>query len=152
MLIIILAVSLILCAWAVYRHRKKLKEAGLMNFIDGDVEGYNPAVALDMQADLLPYDKKYEFPRDKLKLGKELGAGAFGIVLEATAQGIVPDEEETKVAVKMVKNIASNEVRQQKCISPQNIFVVTFNLLVLIFKINLINELNESTGDASISI
>lgn len=126
-----MAIGLILCAWAVYRHREKLKKAGLMNFVDGDVECYNPALALDMQAELLPYDKKYEFPRDKLKLGKELGAGAFGIVLEATAQGIVPDEEETKVAVKMAKNIASNEVRHQ------NIFVVTFylhfNLLVFIF-------------------
>ncbi|XP_055305941.1 basement membrane-specific heparan sulfate proteoglycan core protein-like isoform X2 [Sitodiplosis mosellana] len=109
-LIFILAVCLVLCAWAVYRHRKRLKKAGLSNFVDGNLDGFNPELALDVQADLLPYDKKYEFPRDKLKFGKELGAGAFGVVKEATAQGIIPGEEETRVAVKMVKNIASNEV------------------------------------------
>lgn len=82
-----------------------------MHFIEGDVDDLNPDLALDMQADLLPYDIKYEFPRNKLKLGKELGAGAFGIVVEAMAHGINGDDDvETKVAVKMVKNIASNEV------------------------------------------
>lgn len=70
----------------------------------------NPDLALDEQAELLPYDKKYEFSRDKLKLGKQLGAGAFGVVVKATAQKILPHEEETTVAVKMVKQTADNEV------------------------------------------
>lgn len=109
-----LLICLVICAWVVYRHRKQLKRAGLINFMDGDVNGFNPELALDVQADLLPYDRKYEFPRNKLKLGKELGAGAFGIVVEATAQGIIAHEEETKVAVKMVKNNASNEVGREK--------------------------------------
>lgn len=109
-LFIILVICAILCAYRYRKLKKLLIKAGLDNFEDGDINGLNPELALNEQANLLPYDIKYEFPRNKLKLGKELGAGAFGIIVEATAQGIVAHEEETKVAVKMVKNIGSNEV------------------------------------------
>lgn len=97
----------------VMRERKRLRDykaAGLANFEEGAVEHINPALTLDEQADLLPYDRAFEFPREKLKLGKQLGAGAFGVVLKAHAEGIRPDEKETVVAVKMVKRIADNEV------------------------------------------
>lgn len=40
------------------------------------------------------------------KIGKQLGSGAFGVVLKAEAYGIVEDEECTVVAVKMVKRQA----------------------------------------------
>lgn len=105
-----MAVCLILCALTSYRHRKRFERAGLAQFEHGYVNGLNPELTLDVQADLLPYDYKYEFPRDKLKFGRELGAGAFGVVLEATAEGIVAHEKETKVAVKTVKDTANNEV------------------------------------------
>lgn len=36
----------------------------------------------------LPYNQKWEFPRERLKLGQVLGAGAFGKVVEATAYGL----------------------------------------------------------------
>lgn len=87
-----------------------MKAAGLFNFEEGNPDGINPDLALDEQAELLPYDKKYEFPREKLKLGKQLGAGAFGVVVKGLAQGILPYEDETTVAVKMVKQTADNEV------------------------------------------
>lgn len=58
----------------------------------------------------MPYNKEFEFPREDLKLGKQLGAGAFGIVVKAVAKGIVHYEEESTVAVKMVKPNADNEV------------------------------------------
>lgn len=89
---------------------KELKAAGLANFEEGSPDSINPELALDEQAELLPYDKKYEFARDKLKMGKQLGAGAFGVVVKAVAQNIVPYENETTVAVKMVKQTADNEV------------------------------------------
>jgi FMS-like tyrosine kinase 1 len=88
----------------------ELKAAGLANFEEGNVESINPEISIDEQADLLPYDKKYEFPREKLKLGKQLGAGAFGVVVKATAEKIIHYEEESTVAVKMVKKQADNEV------------------------------------------
>lgn len=40
--------------------------------------------------------------------GKQLGAGAFGVVYKAEARGIVNAEETTPVAVKMVKKTADN--------------------------------------------
>lgn len=93
---------------------RELKAAGLANFVDGNPESINPDLALDEQADLLPYDKKYEFPRENLNLGKQLGAGAFGVVVKARARNILPYEEETKVAVKMIKPTADNEVSWNK--------------------------------------
>lgn len=88
----------------------ELKAAGLANFEEGNIDSINPDISLDEQADLLPYDKKFEFPREKLKLGKQLGAGAFGVVVKANAENIVQHEEETIVAVKMVKKQTDNEV------------------------------------------
>ncbi|ETN63977.1 pdgf/vegf receptor [Anopheles darlingi] len=87
-----------------------MKAAGLANFEEGNLGCYNPDVALDEQADLLPYNSEYEFPRDRLKLGKQLGTGAFGVVMKATATGIMVNEDETIVAVKMVKKQTDNEV------------------------------------------
>uniref|UniRef100_A0A672QMR6 receptor protein-tyrosine kinase n=1 Tax=Sinocyclocheilus grahami TaxID=75366 RepID=A0A672QMR6_SINGR len=60
----------------------------------------------------LPYDKKLEFPRNKLKLGQVLGAGAFGKVVQATAYGLVKDESVTRVAVKMLKPSAHFEEKE----------------------------------------
>ncbi|XDV39404.1 hypothetical protein PO909_008654 [Leuciscus waleckii] len=60
----------------------------------------------------LPYNKKLEFPRNKLKLGQVLGAGAFGKVVQATAFGLVKDETVTRVAVKMLKPSARFEEKE----------------------------------------
>ena len=49
------------------------------------------------------YCREYEFPIDRLKLGKLLGSGAFGRVLKAEASGILIHEPVSTVAVKMVK-------------------------------------------------
>ncbi|XP_074549722.1 receptor-type tyrosine-protein kinase FLT3-like [Halichoeres trimaculatus] len=49
------------------------------------------------------YNKKWEFPRENLELGKELGSGAFGMVVEATAYGISKPGVSQQVAVKMLK-------------------------------------------------
>uniref|UniRef100_A0A672LWV4 receptor protein-tyrosine kinase n=1 Tax=Sinocyclocheilus grahami TaxID=75366 RepID=A0A672LWV4_SINGR len=56
----------------------------------------------------LTYDaNKWEFPRDRLKLGEPLGRGAFGQVVEATAYGIEKATTCTTVAVKMLKEGAT---------------------------------------------
>ena len=47
--------------------------------------------------------RDYEFPQDRLRLGKLLGSGAFGRVLKGEASGIVSWESLTTVAVKMVE-------------------------------------------------
>ncbi|XP_034952110.1 vascular endothelial growth factor receptor 1 isoform X2 [Chelonus insularis] len=83
--------------------RKQLMEAGLTHFEEGAIECLNSELTIDDQAELLPYDKKWEFPRERLKLGKQLGCGAFGVVMKAEAQGISENEPTTTVAVKMVR-------------------------------------------------
>ncbi|XP_070496401.1 vascular endothelial growth factor receptor kdr-like isoform X5 [Chironomus tepperi] len=111
-IVLLVLLSLYLCIKVQRKKRQiaELKAAGLANFEEGNIESIDPDVNLDEQADLLPYDKNYEFPREKLKLGKQLGAGAFGVVVKAVAQGIVHYEDETTVAVKMVKKQTDNEV------------------------------------------
>ncbi|XP_052541097.1 fibroblast growth factor receptor 4 isoform X4 [Tympanuchus pallidicinctus] len=59
----------------------------------------------------LPLDSKWEFPREKLVLGKPLGEGCFGQVVRAEAYGIDrqwPDRAVT-VAVKMLKDNATDK-------------------------------------------
>uniref|UniRef100_A0A667WX08 receptor protein-tyrosine kinase n=1 Tax=Myripristis murdjan TaxID=586833 RepID=A0A667WX08_9TELE len=51
----------------------------------------------------LPYDPKWEFPRQKLRFGKTLGSGAFGKVVRATAYGLCSADTVMTVAVKMLK-------------------------------------------------
>ncbi|XP_026873989.2 vascular endothelial growth factor receptor kdr-like [Electrophorus electricus] len=66
-------------------------------------------IPLDEQCDRLPYDSnKWEFPRDRLRLGKTLGHGAFGKVVEASAFGIDKFSTCKTVAVKMLKGGATN--------------------------------------------
>ncbi len=51
----------------------------------------------------LPLDTQWEFPRQQLQLGKSLGEGAFGHVVQAQADGILKQGAVTTVAVKMLK-------------------------------------------------
>ncbi|XP_035776814.1 platelet-derived growth factor receptor alpha-like isoform X4 [Anopheles albimanus] len=112
-LLLVLIIAIVLISLFYCKKKKEvraMKAAGLANFEEGNLGCYNPDVALDEQADLLPYNSEYEFPRDRLKLGKQLGTGAFGVVMKATATGIMVNEDETTVAVKMVKKQTDNEV------------------------------------------
>lgn len=53
----------------------------------------------------LPLDPLWEFPRDRLVLGKPLGEGCFGQVVRAEALGMNPaqPDQASTVAVKMLK-------------------------------------------------
>ncbi|XP_023245954.1 vascular endothelial growth factor receptor kdr-like [Copidosoma floridanum] len=82
--------------------RKQQSEVGLAYFKEGAVDLINPELKLNEQAEYLPYDEKWEFSRENLKLGEQLGSGAFGVVVKAEAFGICATEPVTSVAVKMV--------------------------------------------------
>ncbi|KAM7410383.1 hypothetical protein PAMA_001701 [Pampus argenteus] len=60
----------------------------------------------------LPYDSRWEFPRDRLVLGRILGSGAFGKVVEGTAYGLSRSQPVMKVAVKMLKPTARSSEKQ----------------------------------------
>ncbi|XP_076994302.1 vascular endothelial growth factor receptor 3 isoform X2 [Tamandua tetradactyla] len=65
-------------------------------------------VPLEEQCEHLPYDaSQWEFPRERLHLGRVLGHGAFGKVVEASAFGISKDSSCDTVAVKMLKEGAT---------------------------------------------
>ncbi|XP_029297748.1 vascular endothelial growth factor receptor 3 isoform X2 [Cottoperca gobio] len=64
-------------------------------------------VPLDEQCEYLPYDStQWEISRDRLRLGKVLGHGAFGKVIEASI-GISKSNSLDTVAVKMLKDGAT---------------------------------------------
>uniref|UniRef100_A0A665UV57 Vascular endothelial growth factor receptor 3 n=1 Tax=Echeneis naucrates TaxID=173247 RepID=A0A665UV57_ECHNA len=65
-------------------------------------------VPLDKQSEYLPYDSsQWEISRDRLRLGKVLGHGAFGKVIEASIYGISKGNSLDTVAVKMLKEGAT---------------------------------------------
>ncbi|TDG97301.1 hypothetical protein EPR50_G00224400 [Perca flavescens] len=63
---------------------------------------------IEEQCERLQYDpNQWEFPRERLKLGKPLGRGAFGKVMQAAAFAIDNDTSCRTVAVKMLKEGAT---------------------------------------------
>ncbi|CAJ1082186.1 vascular endothelial growth factor receptor 1 isoform X2 [Xyrichtys novacula] len=63
---------------------------------------------IEEQCERLQYDpNQWEFPRERLKLGKPLGRGAFGKVMQASAYGIDSTTGCSTVAVKMLKEGAT---------------------------------------------
>ncbi|XP_031619110.1 vascular endothelial growth factor receptor 2-like isoform X2 [Contarinia nasturtii] len=101
----VLAAAVILLGFAVviiliYFLRERKRSHRLRKILQG-----NPYLTLN--AHYLPYKKDYEFPIEKLKIGKIIACGTFN-VYEGIAKGILSDEDETKVAVKMVKDDSPN--------------------------------------------
>ncbi|XP_077294241.1 neurospecific receptor kinase [Arctopsyche grandis] len=62
-------------------------------------------------AQLNPKLEKLEFPRNNIIYIRDLGQGAFGRVFQAKAPGLIADEEFTLVAVKMLKDEASQDLQ-----------------------------------------
>ncbi|XP_062991175.1 mast/stem cell growth factor receptor Kit [Elgaria multicarinata webbii] len=83
----------------VYKYLQKPKYEIQWKVVD-EINGNNYVYIDPTQ---LPYDDKWEFPRNRLSFGKILGAGAFGKVVEATAYGLFKPDGAIRVAVKMLK-------------------------------------------------
>lgn len=98
-----------------YEDRKQEKELDFVRktlFDKGQVEMFNPDLPLSDQVELLPYDHRWEFPKDRLKLGRTLGQGAFGRVVKAEAIGLGDHGQSLTVAVKMLKERADTAQRK----------------------------------------
>ncbi|CAL1613296.1 unnamed protein product [Knipowitschia caucasica] len=103
-----LSVLLVLLVFLLYKYKQKPRYEIRWKIIEAS-DGNNYTFIDPTQ---LPYNEKWEFPRDKLKLGKILGAGAFGKVVEATAYGLGKQDNVTRVAVKMLKASAHSDERE----------------------------------------
>lgn len=108
-------------------------------FDQGQLDLFNPDMPLDEQVELLPYDRRWEFPRERLKLGKTLGQGAFGRVVKAEAVGLDDEETSTTVAVKMLKERA--DLDQKRAL------IAELKILIHLGRhLNIVNLLAACTG------
>ncbi|XP_046459151.1 platelet-derived growth factor receptor alpha-like [Daphnia pulex] len=85
--------------------KKHQMSPAVRKLLEGNKKELNRQLSIEEQTEYLPYDKRWEFPRYRLKLGVQLGVGCFGRVVKAEAVGVKDSEETVKtVAVKMVKS------------------------------------------------
>ncbi|XP_048715712.2 macrophage colony-stimulating factor 1 receptor isoform X2 [Caretta caretta] len=104
----ILVLLLLLLLFLLYKYNQKPKYQVRWKIIEA-CEGNNYIFIDPTQ---LPYNEKWEFPRNNLQFGKTLGAGAFGKVVEATAIGLGKEDTVLKVAVKMLKSTAHTDEQE----------------------------------------
>ncbi|KAM7163036.1 macrophage colony-stimulating factor 1 receptor isoform 2-T2 [Macrochelys suwanniensis] len=104
----ILVLLLLLLLFLLYKYNQKPKYQVRWKIIEA-CEGNNYIFIDPTQ---LPYNEKWEFPRNNLQFGKTLGAGAFGKVVEATAFGLGKEDTVLKVAVKMLKSTAHTDEQE----------------------------------------
>ncbi|NXO34182.1 CSF1R factor, partial [Locustella ochotensis] len=103
-----LVLLLLLLLFLLYKYNQKPKYQVRWKIIEA-CEGNNYIFIDPTQ---LPYNEKWEFPRNNLQFGKTLGAGAFGKVVEATAFGLGKEHSVLKVAVKMLKASADTDEQE----------------------------------------
>ncbi|KAI9559362.1 hypothetical protein GHT06_016151 [Daphnia sinensis] len=88
-----------------YHDKKQNFFPGAQALLRGNQREIDQQLGLEEQVEILPYDKRWEFPRHRLKLGVQLGAGCFGRVVKAQAIGVKDSENTVQtVAVKMVRS------------------------------------------------
>ncbi|XP_046650642.1 mast/stem cell growth factor receptor-related protein Kit-like isoform X2 [Daphnia pulicaria] len=123
------------------------KKREFHKMLNGDPSKIDPEMPMEYQSEFLPYDRKWEFPRKRLRLGRELGSGCFGRVVQAEAVGIQDANETSTVAVKMIKPTAnSNEaldalVRELKIMIYLGEHLNVVNLLGACTKTNIKREI-----------
>ncbi|XP_070562499.1 fibroblast growth factor receptor 2-like isoform X2 [Ptychodera flava] len=96
----------------------------------------------------IPYDENWEFPRNRLTLGKTLGEGAFGQVFEASAMGIMKKESNTTTTTCAVKMLKADATEREL-----NDLISEMEMMKQIGKhINIINLLGCCTQDGPLLV
>ena len=118
----------------------------------------NPNAALksldENSFEFQPYEKQLEFPMNRLRLGQELGSGAFGRVVKAEAIGLKSKTKKKNGAINEVKTVAVKMVRSQLLIQNQvaALEALVAELKVMIYlgsHLNVVNLLGACTKRAS---
>ncbi|XP_059350096.1 LOW QUALITY PROTEIN: fibroblast growth factor receptor 1-like [Daphnia carinata] len=88
-------------------------EKEIQGRLDGNPDGIDPNLPIDYQTEFLPYDKRCEFSKHRLRLGKQLGKGCcFGEVYKSEAVGLKgSDEHVTTVAVKKILSTSQFQMK-----------------------------------------
>ncbi|XP_029104562.1 receptor-type tyrosine-protein kinase FLT3 isoform X2 [Scleropages formosus] len=108
---ILLLLLFVVCIFLVYMlKKKKPKYECQLQILQMVGPSNNDYVYINFKD--FSYDLKWEFPRENLMLGKELGSGAFGKVVQATAHGLNKTDTSVEVAVKMLKEKHQPEERE----------------------------------------
>ncbi|KAG7317575.1 hypothetical protein KOW79_018610 [Hemibagrus wyckioides] len=89
------------------------------------------------------YNQELEFPRENLELGKMLGSGAFGMVMQATAYGISKPGVSMQVAVKMLKE-------KHQAVEKEALMSELKMLTYIGHHVNIVNLLGACTGTGPI--
>ncbi|GAA6100137.1 receptor-type tyrosine-protein kinase FLT3 [Tachysurus ichikawai] len=89
------------------------------------------------------YNQELEFPRENLELGKVLGSGAFGTVVQATAYGISKPGVFMQVAVKMLKE-------KHQAVEKEALMSELKMLTYIGHHVNIVNLLGACTGTGPI--
>ncbi|KAL7373603.1 hypothetical protein ABVT39_010362 [Epinephelus coioides] len=100
-LILLLALAVVSIALLYFVKKKKPQYQPQLQMLQMVGPNDNDYIYLNFKN--FEYDQKWEFPRENLELGQELGSGAFGMVVQATAYGINKPGVSQQVAVKMLK-------------------------------------------------
>ncbi|KAK7496610.1 hypothetical protein BaRGS_00012262 [Batillaria attramentaria] len=137
---ILIFLIIVVAVIVVFARRKSGFHKELEKYLIQPQGEYNPELPIDEQTGCLPYDPKWEFPKDRLRMGMILGQGAFGRVMKAEAIGIGDSQDVTIVAVKMVKD----------CTDKEQMMALLSELKILIHigqHLNIVNLLGAVTKD-----
>ncbi|KAG8236464.1 hypothetical protein J437_LFUL016385 [Ladona fulva] len=108
---IVMMLLLFLLCHRIYKHRLGYNPTATQE-VDIDLDKLPNNLAYHRTgAQLNPKLEKLEYPRNDIIYIRDLGQGAFGRVFQAKAPGLVKGEEFTLVAVKMLKEEASEDLQ-----------------------------------------
>ncbi|XP_072049923.1 fibroblast growth factor receptor 2-like isoform X1 [Amphiura filiformis] len=123
-ILILIVSSLPAFKWRRKRHSEKQRLCQRRSFVLSDASFLSVRTDLTFRPMSVQYDElgnisilsvqefDNEFPRDRLKVGEVIGTGSFGQVLKADAIGIIKDGLTTVVALKTLKENATETDRQ----------------------------------------
>uniref|UniRef100_A0A0P6E5R0 receptor protein-tyrosine kinase n=1 Tax=Daphnia magna TaxID=35525 RepID=A0A0P6E5R0_9CRUS len=151
--LIINCVSIFLCLVSgiaikkfVDRAKEKM-EKEIQRRLDGNPDGIDQNLPIDYQTEFLPYDKRCEFPKDRLRLGKQLGKGCFGEVYKAEAVGL-KDSDETVTIVAVKKVLSTSQFRTKSKTAGLDALIRELKILnYLGSHLNVVNLLGACTKD-----